>query len=97
MSPYTMGLTALHTWRFNTPTGFGIQHTVNPDPYRGPWGGKNCRDSPSQTDRNCDCKPNECKASDNYVQQLGDVLNHSTPKGGKIAAFFAESIQGVGK
>ena len=30
MSPYTMGLTALHTWKFNTPTGFGIQHTMNP-------------------------------------------------------------------
>jgi alanine-glyoxylate transaminase/(R)-3-amino-2-methylpropionate-pyruvate transaminase len=25
-----------------------------------------------------------------------DVLLHSTPKGGKVAAFFAESIQGVG-
>ena len=24
------------------------------------------------------------------------MLLHSTPKGGKIAAFFAESIQGVG-
>ena len=30
------------------------------------------------------------------VDQVKDVLLHSTPKGGKIAAFFAESIQGVG-
>ena len=96
MSPYTMGLTNLNTWKFSVPTGFGVSQTVNPDPYRGPWGGKNCRDSPIQTQRDCDCGPNECKACDNYIEQVDDVLNHSMPKGGKIAAFFAESIQGVG-
>ena len=66
------------------------------DVYRGPWGGKNCRDSPIQSPRDCNCKPNECQACDNYVNQVQDVLVHSMPKGGKIAAFFAESIQGVG-
>ncbi len=91
-----MGLTALNTWRFTVPTGFGIHHTANPDVYRGPWGGKNCRDSISQTDRLCSCGPNECQACDSYVAQVEDVLLHSTPKGGKVAAFFAESIQGVG-
>lgn len=30
------------------------------------------------------------------MNQVQDVLVHSMPKGGKIAAFFAESIQGVG-
>ncbi len=69
---------------------------MNPDVYRGPWGGNNCRDSVSQTDRQCSCKPNECQACDNYVGQAQDVLLHSAPKGGKVAAFFAESIQGVG-
>lgn len=24
-SPYLMGVTALSTWRYNTPTGFGMQ------------------------------------------------------------------------
>jgi alanine-glyoxylate transaminase / (R)-3-amino-2-methylpropionate-pyruvate transaminase len=96
MSPYTMGLTSLNTWKFSVPTGFGIQQTMNPDVYRGPWGGKNCRDSPCQTNRDCSCKPNECEACDKYVEQFDDVLQHSMPKGGKIAAFFAESIQGVG-
>ncbi len=43
MSPYTMGLTNLSTWKFSGPTGFGILPTMNPDVYRGPWGGKNCR------------------------------------------------------
>lgn len=96
MSPYTMGLTALSTWRFPVANGFGIHHTMNPDPYRGPWGGKNCRDSPIQTNRDCACLPNECLANDNYVSQVQDVLQHEAPKGGKLAAFFAESIQGVG-
>ncbi len=64
--------------------------------YRGVWGGRNCRDSPIQSLRECSCGPNECQACDNYVDQVKDVLVHSTPKGGKVAAFFAESIQGVG-
>jgi len=96
MSPYTMGLTSLNTWTFNVPTSFGIQRTMNPDVYRGPWGGRACRDSPIQTDRECACAPGECAACDAYVEQARDVLLHQTPKGGKVAAFFAESIQGVG-
>ncbi|ESO84459.1 hypothetical protein LOTGIDRAFT_132142 [Lottia gigantea] len=94
-SPYLMGLTAMSTWRFNTPTGFGIHQVMNPDPYRGPWGGKNCRDSISQTDRDCDCNPDECKACDMYIDQLQDGLRFSMPKS-KIGGFFAECIQGVG-
>ncbi|XP_050399414.1 alanine--glyoxylate aminotransferase 2, mitochondrial [Patella vulgata] len=94
-SPYLMGLTALSTWRFNTPTGFGIHQVMNPDPYRGPWGGKYCRDSICQTDRDCDCKPDECISCDLYVDQLEDGLRFSMPKG-RVGGFFAESIQGVG-
>ena len=30
MSPYTMGITNLSTWKFTVPTGFGIQQTMNP-------------------------------------------------------------------
>jgi len=29
------GLTSLHTWKFKTPSDFGIKHTLNPDTYRG--------------------------------------------------------------
>lgn len=94
MSPYVMPITAIGTWRYNVPTGFGISQTMNPDPYKGPWGGKACRDSPSQTDRECSCKPGECQACDQYINQVNDVLTTCTPKG-KIAAFIAESIQGV--
>jgi len=96
MSPYTMGLTSLNTWKYAVPNGFGIHQTMNPDVYRGVWGGNKCRDSPVQSLRECSCDSNECDACEKYVEQFNDVLVHSTPKGGKIAAFFAESIQGVG-
>ncbi|XP_064599022.1 LOW QUALITY PROTEIN: alanine--glyoxylate aminotransferase 2, mitochondrial-like [Liolophura sinensis] len=95
-SPHLMGLTALNTWRYNVPTGFGIHQTMNPDPYRGPWGGARCRDSPAQTGRSCDCPSGQCAACDMYVDQFEDVLRFSVPKGGRVAGFFAESIQGVG-
>jgi len=90
-----MGITNIGTWKQPTPTSFGIHRTVNADPYRGPWGGARCRDSPIQTDRQCDCKPGQCKASDEYVNQLEDLLNHGVPKKG-VAGFIIESIQGVG-
>ena len=54
MSPYTMGLTAHSPWKFKVPAGFGVHHTMNPDPYKGLFGGKNCRDSPVQTQRDCE-------------------------------------------
>ncbi len=34
----TMGLTSHHTWKFNVPGGFGVQHALMPDTYRGPYG-----------------------------------------------------------
>jgi len=94
-SPYLMGLTSLSTWRYSVPSGFGMHQTMNPDVYRGPWGGRNCRDSPVQTNRDCSCGPNSCQAADMYFEQLADVIRHSMPKAG-LAGFFAESIQGVG-
>ena len=33
--------------------------TMNPDVYRGPWGGANCRESIAQPLRSCDCVPGE--------------------------------------
>ncbi|KAL5022427.1 hypothetical protein ScPMuIL_001582 [Solemya velum] len=95
MSPYMMGMTAISTWRPNVPSGFGIHQAVNPDPFRGPWGGARCRDSPSQTIRPCDCQEGECHACDMYIDQLEDVLRFSMPKN-RVGAFIAEAIQGVG-
>ncbi len=37
LSPTAMGLTALHTWKFPVPQGFGIHHARCPDMYRGPY------------------------------------------------------------
>ena len=64
MSPYTMGLTAHSTWRYALPANLGVVHSMNPDPYRGPWGGGHCRDSPVQTDRTCGCPPQGTSSSD---------------------------------
>ncbi|XP_058457742.1 alanine--glyoxylate aminotransferase 2, mitochondrial isoform X2 [Malaya genurostris] len=95
-SPYTMGLTAHSTWRYPLPgISNGIIHAMNPDPYSGIWGGNNCRDSPVQTTRHCDCPANKCLASDQYYDQLEQIFKYSLPRG-KVAAMFAESIQGVG-
>lgn len=93
-SPHIMGLTALGSMRYQVPGAFGMQQTMNPDVYRGPWGGSHCRDSLSQTTRKCDCSPDHCNAADQYAQQLEDTLAHSCPK--KIASFYAEPVQGVG-
>ena len=38
----------------------------------------------------------ECKASGQYMGQFEEVVKYSLPKGPSLAAFFAESIQGVG-
>ena len=40
----------------------------------------------------CIPPPGQCKASEQYVDQLKDTLAHSTPKKG-VAAFIAEPIQ----
>src|SRR3954467_11842404 len=33
-----VGLAAHSTWKFNTPQGFGVQHALLPDRFRGPYG-----------------------------------------------------------
>ncbi|OXA47066.1 alanine--glyoxylate aminotransferase 2, mitochondrial [Folsomia candida] len=95
MSPNTMGLTGHSTWKQNSPHYFGIHHAMNPDVYKGIWGGESCRDSPVQTDRKCACSGGVCQAADKYVEQLEEVLTYSVPQR-KVAAMFIESIQGVG-
>lgn len=87
------GLTALSAARFsNVPAGHFIHHAMCPDVFKGIWGGKKCRDSPVQTQRSCECKPGHCQAADNYYKELEDIFSYSIPHG-KVAGFFAESIQ----
>jgi alanine-glyoxylate transaminase/(R)-3-amino-2-methylpropionate-pyruvate transaminase len=38
-SPSSMALTSHHTWKFPLPSGTGVHHAVNPDPYRSPYEG----------------------------------------------------------
>jgi len=97
MSPYTMGLTAHSTWKFNVPTGMGVHHVMNPDMYRGLWGGPGYRDCPVLPHGVEYATDEECGAvEDLYLNQLEEVIRYSLPKGKSVAGFFAESIQGVG-
>ncbi|MCH2140968.1 MAG: aspartate aminotransferase family protein [Phycisphaerales bacterium] len=38
LSNQAMGLTALHSWKYPYPQGFGVKHVKCPDRYRGPFG-----------------------------------------------------------
>jgi len=99
MSPYTMGLTAHSTWKYSVPVGGGVQHVMNPDVYRGLWGHVGCRDCPvlPQGVSAVAEGEGECaNAVEKYMDQFEEVVRYSLPKGKSVAAFFAESIQGVG-
>lgn len=67
---------------------------MNPDVYRGIWGGNMCRDSSVQTDRQCSCDET-CQAGLKYVEQFRQEMAYNVPKNG-LAGFWAETIQGVG-
>lgn len=75
-SPSAMALTSHHTWKFNVPHSYGVQHARMPDTYRGLYG----KDDP--------------EAGRKYAADVEDLIRFGTS--GKIAAFIAESIQGVG-
>ncbi|XP_050295112.1 alanine--glyoxylate aminotransferase 2, mitochondrial [Anthonomus grandis grandis] len=94
MTYQTMALTCSGHYRYPVVQNPGFLRTMNPDVYKGLWGGNCCRDSPVQADRSCDCT-NECEAGINYLKQFENDITYEAPKTG-IAAFFAESIQGVG-
>jgi len=102
MSMATMGITGQGTWKYKLPgINMNVHNIMNPDPYRGIYGGNKCRDSPVQVlGRDCDCAGGQCKAEEGYLEQLEEVLKYSTqtglPAGKNIAGFFAESIQGNG-
>ena len=72
----TMALTSHHTWKFNVPHSFGVQHALAPDPYRGPWG------------------RGDADAGRKYAADVQNLIQFGTS--GRVAAFIAESIQGVG-
>ncbi len=75
-SPGAMALTSHHTWKFNVPHSFGVQHAAMPDLYRGPHG------------------RSDSEAGRKYADDVRDLIRFGTS--GQVAAFIAESIQGVG-
>jgi alanine-glyoxylate transaminase/(R)-3-amino-2-methylpropionate-pyruvate transaminase len=80
MSSFTMGLSALHTWKQPMPQGFGVHHARLPDRYRGPLTGGWGYDDP--------------EAGRKYADDVLDLIRSATP--GELAAFIAEPILGVG-
>ncbi|XP_053983625.1 alanine--glyoxylate aminotransferase 2, mitochondrial isoform X1 [Hylaeus volcanicus] len=71
--------------------------TVYPDVYKGEWGGSKCRDSPVQTiGRSCDCTEERCMASEKYFHEFEETFSFGLPCTQGVAAFVAESIQGIG-
>ncbi|XP_026668641.1 alanine--glyoxylate aminotransferase 2, mitochondrial isoform X2 [Ceratina calcarata] len=94
----TVASTAISTWRYPfivQPPGY--LHAVYPDLYKGSWSGSKCRDSDVQVSENkCNCRNGECIASEKYFQQFEESFQFSLPRTHSIAAFVAESIQGVG-
>ncbi|XP_061654908.1 alanine--glyoxylate aminotransferase 2, mitochondrial [Phyllopteryx taeniolatus] len=93
-SPQTMGLTSLVDYKYPVGIGLGCTNTMCPDVFRGIWGGSHCRDSPVQTTRECNCAQGYCVANQHYIEQLKQTF--LTSVWSRIAAFFAEPIQGVG-
>ena len=70
---------------------------MNPDMYKGIWGGPGYRDCPVLPQGVTRATDEECrKVEDRYLDQLEEVVKYSLPKGNSLAGFFAESIQGVG-
>lgn len=72
----TMGLTSHHTWKYNVPHSFGVQHAKMPDTYRGHYGA------------------DDADAGVKYADEVKETIQFATS--GNIAAYIAESIQGVG-
>ncbi|XP_008544084.1 alanine--glyoxylate aminotransferase 2, mitochondrial [Microplitis demolitor] len=74
----------------------GFTHVMNPDVYKGPWGCSHCRDCPVSNRKSCSCVGNNCQAADKYFGQLQNIFKYCLPSSKPIAAFIAESIQGIG-
>ncbi|XP_034939243.1 alanine--glyoxylate aminotransferase 2, mitochondrial isoform X2 [Chelonus insularis] len=92
----TQTATGMSIAKYPVPFAPGFHHVMNPDVYKGLWGGPQCRDCPISRPGNCQCIGNECMAAENYFSQLKNTFNHELSSSGKIAAFISESIQGVG-
>lgn len=90
------GATNLGSYKQPIPAGFGILKTICPDPFKGPWGGKNCRDSLVQAKRECSCKAGECQACDKYMAEFESTVKYDFPAATGPAAVLIESIQGIG-
>ena len=98
--PTTICLNGIGEWKHKVTSSPGIYHVTNPDCYRGRYGSVNCRENMSDDPTNCgDQQCPHCQSGglscDLYVEDLRSDLTSLIAKG-NLAAFIAESIQGVG-
>lgn len=90
-----MCLSSMSCFKFAVPQNGGFLKTINPDVYRGIWGGSNCRNSPIKTGGNpCTCNENICQAGENYLNAFKTELLSECRT--NLAGMFVESIQGAG-
>lgn len=89
--------TALSTWKYAIPQPAGHIHVANPGLYKRLWGTSRCKDCCAPgVNGTCDCVNDECVALKRYFEEFEDIFRFSLPKKGGVAAFIAESIQGIG-
>lgn len=98
--PTTLALNGIGEWKHKVATSStGVYHVTNPDCYRGRYGTVNCRESMSDAEPNCGAEEcTHCQSDmscDLFVEDLRSDLTSLIAKG-NLAAFIAESIQGVG-
>ncbi|KAK2581635.1 hypothetical protein KPH14_002136 [Odynerus spinipes] len=93
----TAATTALSTWKYSIPEPPGHIHVTNPGLHKNLWSTSRCKDcsAPAVKDT-CNCTDNKCVVLDRYFEEFEDTFRFSLPRKGGVAAFIAESIQGIG-
>ncbi|XP_047358353.1 alanine--glyoxylate aminotransferase 2, mitochondrial isoform X2 [Vespa velutina] len=93
----TSATTALSTWKYAIPQPPGHIHVFNPGLQKYLSCDSKCKDCsvPGVKDT-CNCSKDECVLFQKYLDEFEDIFRYSLPRKRGVAAFIAESIQGIG-
>ncbi|KAL2718334.1 hypothetical protein V1478_012210 [Vespula squamosa] len=93
----TSATNALSTWKYAIPQPPGHIHVFNPGLQKYLSCDSKCKDCsvPGVKDT-CNCSNGECVLYQKYLDEFEDIFRYSLPRKGGVAAFIAESIQGIG-
>ncbi|XP_043488551.1 alanine--glyoxylate aminotransferase 2 homolog 1, mitochondrial [Polistes fuscatus] len=93
----TSATTALSTWKYAISQPPGHIHVCNPGLQKYLPCNSKCKDcSVPGVKGTCSCSNDECVLLTKYLDEFEDTFRYSLPKKGGVAAFIAESIQGIG-